>query len=239
MKKSAVSALSVYISIGVELAFTFLASVYVIRYLSVDDYGAYKLIASIVTLATYLTSFGLENTLGRFVPEYLSKKNYRNVNYLLSLMLVIRTLIIFVFIGILAVFKNPVFSFLKLPNVLMTWLIVIFILIFLNRTKSLFGSAMLASYLELYLDKLNVIVISIIRFILFLFVVKNNWGLEGLIISLLVVEILSFVYFLILAIKKYIDKHLLYKKPRIIITPLGDEIVLYGALAKSMKIFNE
>jgi glucokinase len=40
-------------------------------------------------------------------------------------------------------------------------------------------------------------------------------------------------------IKKYIDKHLLNKKPRIIITPLGDEIVLYGALSKSMKILNE
>jgi glucokinase len=40
-------------------------------------------------------------------------------------------------------------------------------------------------------------------------------------------------------IQKYIDRHLLNEKPRIIITPLGEEIVLYGALAKSMKIMTE
>jgi len=204
MKKSFISALSVYVSTGVQIVFAFLASVYIISYLSVEDYGAYKLIASIITVAAFLTSFGLENTLGRFVPEYLSKDNYRNVNRLLLLTLAVRITIIFIFIGILVIFKNPIFSFLNLPDILMTWLAVICILIFIARTKSLFGKQLLASYIELYLDELNVIFVSIIRFILFVLVVVNNWGLKGLILSLLTVEILSFIYLLILAIKKYI-----------------------------------
>ncbi len=45
--------------------------------------------------------------------------------------------------------------------------------------------------------------------------------------------------FILGPIQQYIDKYLLNEKPRIIITPLGDEIVLYGALAKSMKIIIE
>jgi len=240
MNKSFISALSVYISTGVQITFAFLASVYVIRYLSVDDYGAYKLIASIIVLATYLTSFGLDNTLGRFVPEYLSKGNYRNVNYLLLLTLAVRTTIIFIFIGILVIFKNPIFSFLSLPDFLMTWLVVICILIFLERTKSLFGSAMLASYLELYLDKLNVIVVSIIRFMLFVLVVINNWGLKGLIFSLLILEILSFIYFLILAVKKYIDNKNKYTSSK---TSLEYKRItrfsFYSFLAVSTGIFKE
>jgi len=204
MKKSFISALSVYTSTGVQIVFAFLASVYIIRYLSVDDYGAYKLIASILTLAGYLTSFGLENTLGRFVPEYLSKGNYRNVNRLLLLTLVVRITVIFIFIGILVIFKNPIFSFLNLPDILKTWLAAICILIFIVKTKSLFGKQLLASYIEHYLDELNVVFVSIIRFILFMLVAANNWGLKGLILSLLTVEILSFIYLLILAVKKYI-----------------------------------
>lgn len=240
MKKSFISALSVYVSTGVQIIFAFLASVYVIRYLSVDDYGAYKLIASILALATYLTSFGLENTLGRFVPEDLSKGNYRNVNRLLLLTLAGRTTTVFIFIGILVIFKNPIFSFLNLPDILMTWLAVICILIFMENTKSLFGTVLLASYMELYLDKVNVIFVSIIRFILFVLVVVNNWGLKGLILSLLSVEILSFIYLLILAVKKYIYNRNKYASSKVSLRHKRiTRFSFYSFLAASTGVFRE
>ncbi len=240
MKKSFISALSVYVSTGVQIVFTFLASVYVIRYLSVDDYGAYKLIASIITFAAFLTSFGLENTLGRFVPEYLSKGNYRNVNRLFLLTLAVRITTVFILIAILAILKNPIFSFLNLPDILMTWLAVICILIFIDGTKSLFGTALLAPYLELYLDKLNVIFVSIIRFILFLLVVINNWGLEGLILSLLSVEILSFIYFVVLAVKKYIYNKNKYASSKISLKYKRiTRFSFYSFLAISTGVFKE
>ncbi len=240
MRKSFLSTISVYVSTIVQIIFTFVASIYVIRYLSVADYGAYKLIASIMTFAAYFISFGLENTLGRFVPEYLSKGKYKNVNKLLLVLLFVRISAIFVFIGIVVLFKHPIFSFLNLPGVLMTWLGVICIFIFLEKTKSLFGTSLLASYLELYLDKINVIAVSIIRFILFLLVVYNNWGLGGLILSILVVDVVSFVYLLFLSIIKYRYNVQRYK-PKIekLEYKRINRFALFSFLAVSTGVFRE
>ena len=241
MNRAFISSLSVYVSTAVQIIFTFLTSVYIIRYLSVEDYGAYKLIASIIVFATYFTSFGLENTLGRFVPEYLSKGNYRGINRLLLLTLFVRITSIFVFIGILVSFKHSIFSFLNLPNILMTWLGVICVLIFLERTKTLFGEQLLASYLELYLAKINVIAVSIIRFFLFLFVIHNNWGLEGIVLSLLAVDIISFTYFLLHAVKKYNYNSVRY--PHNILINLDYKRIsrfsLFSFLAVSTGVFGE
>jgi glucokinase len=42
---------------------------------------------------------------------------------------------------------------------------------------------------------------------------------------------------LILApIMENIDRHLLNRRPRIMITPLGDDVVLYGALARALSL---
>lgn len=241
MKKSFISSLSVYVATVIQMVFTFLTSVYVIRYLSVENYGAYKLIFSLLTFSTYFTSFGLENTLGRFVPEYLSKGNYRNVNHLLLLTILIRISAIFLFIVILVSFKHSIFSFLNFPSFLMTWLGVICVLIFLERTKGLFGEQFLASYLELYFAKINVIVISIIRFFLFLFVVYNNWGLEGLILSLLAVDMISFVYFLVLAAKKYNYNKVRYSSKSLINLDYKriSRFSLFSFLAVSTFVFRE
>lgn len=240
MKKSFLSSLFVYIATAIQIVFTFLTSVYIIRYLSVADYGAYKLIASILTFAAYFTSFGMENTLGRFVAEYLSKGNYKNINHLLSVTLIVRITSVFLFIGLLVVFKYPIFSFLNLPDVLMTWLAVICVLIFIDRTKSLFGTSLLASYMEIYIDKINVIGISITRFILFLLVVHNNWGLGGLILSMLVVEVASFIYFSVFAIKKYIGNRKKYSsnKENLEYKRIS-RFALFSFLAVSTGVFRE
>jgi len=203
MNKTSISSILVYVSSIIRAVFSFLTFIYIVHYLSVTDYGAYKLIASIITFATYFTSLGLENTLVRFIPENISKGNYKNVNRILLLSLIARISLIFLFIGILFVFKQSIFSFFNLPDILMVWLPVICLIIFLSRTKSLFGKSLLSSYLELYINEMNVIAVTILRFFFFLLVIFNNWGLVGLIISMLCVEIISFCYFLFFAIKKY------------------------------------
>ena len=145
MNKTSLSSLSMYISIGVKIFFTFLISVYIIRYLSTDDYGAYKLIASILTFAAYCTSFGLSNAIVRFVPEYLIKREYKKVNRLIIIVVLFKITIVFLFIIILHIFKNSLFSFLNLPNILMVWLGVISLIIFFQQMYKVFGVSLLDS----------------------------------------------------------------------------------------------
>jgi O-antigen/teichoic acid export membrane protein len=193
----------VYISTGIQIVFTFLTSVYIIRYLSVEEYGAYKLIGSIIIFATYLTSFGLESALGRFIPEFIGKRQYKKINRILLLALLLRISVLFIFAGLLVFFKYSIFNFLNLPSILMSWLGVIILIIFIQRTDSLFGDQFLASYMEHYLSRLNQVGATVLQFVLFLCVVFYNWGLGGLILSMLIVQSLSFICYLYLAIRKY------------------------------------
>ena len=205
MKKSFISSTSIYIATGVQIIFTLLTSVYIIRYLSVEDFGAYNLIGSIITFSTYLTSLGLESALGRFIPEFLAKRQYKKINRILLLTLLFRISALFIFTGLLVIYRYSIFNFLNLPSVLMSWLGVIILIILIQRTDSLFGDQFLASFMEHYLSRLNQIGVTVLRFVLFLFVVFYNWGLGGLILSILIVQSLSFSHYLYLATRKYMQ----------------------------------
>lgn len=211
MKKHFISSSSIYISTSIQIVFTFLISVYLVRYLSVHDFGAFNLITSIITFATYLTSFGLENVLGRFIPEFLAKKQFKKINSLLLLTFLVRISALFLFTILLVIFKFSIFSFLNLPSILLSWLGVIILIIFIQRTDSLFGDKFLASYMEHYQSRLNQIGVTVISFILFLFVIFYNCGLGGLIVSLFIVHSLSFLHYLYLAIRRYKQNVIRYK----------------------------
>ena len=53
----------------------FLVTIYVIRKLSIEEYGLYNFLLSIVLLAQLCTSFGLSPIIQRYLPEYKEKNN--------------------------------------------------------------------------------------------------------------------------------------------------------------------
>jgi len=246
MKKVFISSVSIYLGRLSQILFGFLTSVYVVRYLSTQDYGAYKLIHTILLFSTYFTSLGLESTLGRYIPEFITKGRYKTVNRLISLALLLRIFAVLLLFGFLAFFRDFIFSFFNFPTILIVWFPAIFILIFLNRIKTLIGSQLLAAYIEHYLDNVNKIGSSVLRFALFLMVVKNNWGLEGLILSTICVDFLSFLYYLFFAVKKYLHNARLARNSEIT-SPETHEVNLrrigryaaFSYLSTSSDIFKE
>ena len=84
------SAVVVYIEQAITAISAFAISALLVRLLSESDYGVYRLMGSVLIFTLYFTSLGLEMSIARFVPEFLTKERYRNVNKLLSMVLLIR-----------------------------------------------------------------------------------------------------------------------------------------------------
>jgi O-antigen/teichoic acid export membrane protein len=51
-----------------------LTSIYIIRLLSIEDFGIYNFMLSLVAIAQVTTSLGLPSALTRYLPEYRQKE---------------------------------------------------------------------------------------------------------------------------------------------------------------------
>lgn len=60
------------------------------RGLSTDHYGIYKLVGSVLVFSSYAASFGLEMTVTRFIPDYMTKGRPKAANKLLGGAILIR-----------------------------------------------------------------------------------------------------------------------------------------------------
>ena len=104
----------------VRLAVTLTASVFItiiiVRGLSVEDYGIYTLLYSLISYVSVIASFGLPATLQRFIPEALQQKNYQQLRQL-----VIRAMLICIFftsitIALAFVFNGPIGRLLRVEG---------------------------------------------------------------------------------------------------------------------------
>lgn len=73
-------------------ATSLVVTVLLVRALSEHDYGIYNLFYSVICLLGMVASFGLANTLQRYIPEYYSKGEFRIANNLYRIASIIRLL---------------------------------------------------------------------------------------------------------------------------------------------------
>ncbi|MCK4818890.1 oligosaccharide flippase family protein, partial [bacterium] len=83
----------------VMFIFSALTSIYIIRELTVEDYGIYGFIGSLVAMASVITSLGLAPTIQRYLPEYREKGNNYFQKRILSISMLIRLLAGFIFVS--------------------------------------------------------------------------------------------------------------------------------------------
>ena len=65
-------------------------TIFLVRVLSEHDYGVYNLLYSLIALIGVVFSFGIGNTLQRYIPEYYSKGEFRIANNLYRATSIIR-----------------------------------------------------------------------------------------------------------------------------------------------------
>lgn len=95
-------------------ATSLVVTVFLVRALSEHDYGIYNLLYSVIGLLGMVASFGLANTLQRYIPEYYSKGEFRIANNLYRVASIIRLFSNVAVLGLGLIFWELVAPYLKI-----------------------------------------------------------------------------------------------------------------------------
>lgn len=94
-------------------ATSLVVTILLVRALSEHDYGIYNMFYSVIGLLGMVASFGLANTLQRYIPEYYSKGEFRIANNLYRIASIIRLCSNVVILGLGLIFWELIASYLK------------------------------------------------------------------------------------------------------------------------------
>jgi len=161
--------------------FNFLITIYVVKKLSVQDYGIYNLLYAIIGYLTLLTSMGILNILQRFLPEYNKKNEFSIVKRLVRSSLFIRLLLAIIYIVILVMLGPKLNFLLKVENIdyyirFFSLGIILFLLIQVLEVS--LGSLLLNKYILV-----SYFITTLIRGALVYLFLEMNYGIMGLLMA--------------------------------------------------------
>ena len=128
-----------YFAFLVETAAAFAISVLVVRGLSVEDFGAYKLASSIIMFGSYATSCGLDATLQRFGAELVATKRFAHLFKLLRYVRLVRVAALLIFCGGLLLFREPLAEAFHFTDSLQQVLLVVCGVLIVQSTNQMNG----------------------------------------------------------------------------------------------------
>ena len=188
-----------YAAALVMFIFSALTSIYIIRELTVEDFGIYGFIGSLVAMASVITSLGLAPTIQRYLPEYREKGNNYIQKRILSISMFIRLLAALIFVSILLIANNWLITIFNLPVSFQNFLPLITLIILFGLESNLLGNAALVALFENKYWNLSRTAYTCLKFVLFYLSLANGYGILGLIWCWLIVEVVLFVLYLIKA----------------------------------------
>jgi O-antigen/teichoic acid export membrane protein len=195
LKRAFTGSVASYTAILVDIVTGFAISVLLVRTLSMEDFGAYKLITSILLVGTYFSSCGLESTLQRFGTEFTTLRQWNRLKKLLKWVLVIRLSALTLFCALVLYFQSQIAEFFNLPRVLVGLLPIVCLILVFQSSSSLSGQTLLnirAAFMELNLTKVAISLAKVAGFVL---VLRLGLGLGGIVNTLLVISASAAMYY--------------------------------------------
>jgi O-antigen/teichoic acid export membrane protein len=175
--------------------FSILVGIYIIRKLSVSDYGVYNILANLIMISLFFTALGIPGILNRYIPEYYEKKQFHFLRKTAIGGLIVRFIAGIIFITIILIFSNFFVDYLHINKEIIDYLPVICIVILFTIESQLL-SAILVALLEQKYWNISNLLYSAIKFILFFFALYLGYGLIGLLWCWMAVEGLLFFLYL-------------------------------------------
>ena len=166
-----IARLAVSMTVGVFV------TTYIIRSLSVEDYGIYTVLYSFIGYVGVIGSFGVPEVFRRFIPEALQKKQYGLLKQLVFRGLVLRLLLSAATVGVILALQGPVGRLLKLENFLDYFSIFAF-----GIVLSLEASLLTSVLHSLFLHKYSVIagtIHTVFRGACVFVLLQMGWGIRG------------------------------------------------------------
>ena len=190
-----------YAAYLVMFIFAILTSIYIIRELTVEDFGIYNFIISLIAMAQFATSLGLAPTIQRYLPEYREKENNYFQKRILSISMLIRFLAGFIFVSVLLIANNWIINIFNLPQFSQKFFPLVALIILLVLESQLLGDAALVALFENKYWNFSRTAYTCLKFILFYFSLSKGYGILGLIWCWLIVEVVLFLLFLVKSYK--------------------------------------
>lgn len=177
--------------------FNFLILVYVVRQLTVENFGVYNLLKNILTVGLIISGLGLPQTLDRFIPEFRGAGNFEKVKSLFSTSVFIRLGLGLIFVFIINIFKTQIGSVFNFSQNLYNLLPYFSLVILIHIENQLFGDTLLIANLRhKYWNGVRV-VYGGIKFGLFILVLYKGLGMFWLVLAWALSELLLFIMYFI------------------------------------------
>jgi len=159
----------------------FLITVYIIRTLTVDDYGIYKILLAVMSYVALISSLGLQGVFRRFIPEFFQKKELSKLKALVERGLLLRMGLCVGIVLIIIVFAKPIGDVFKFQQAMQYFAVFSVSIVFF------LASSMLANTLISVFRHKHYLVVQVI-YVLFrggimYFMLSQGKGLMGLLIS--------------------------------------------------------
>ena len=159
----------------------FLISIYIIRKLSVTEYGIYNMLLAVMGYIGLFSSLGLPSIFQRYIPDFNEEKKVSNLKKLITQGSLLRVVLSALFVLFVILFSNQVGRFFKIED--WTGYFKIFSLgIIFSLESSLLSIALTSLFLHKYFVISNTLYVVLRAGILY-FLLKLGFGLNGLIIG--------------------------------------------------------
>jgi O-antigen/teichoic acid export membrane protein len=148
LRKGVAGGVGIYVAMVVSLLGGFFSSVLLVRYLSQEAFGVYRLFGSLVAVGSLFLSLGVDKALIRVGAELHASGNYRGYLALMRGLLAIRAATLGIVVVMVFLFRNELGPLLNLPAFAFDWLPVAGVALFVFSISSLWGQSFLATRLD-------------------------------------------------------------------------------------------
>lgn len=175
----------------------FLANIIIARGLGSAEYGVYATLLSSVSLATLFSSLGFEQILNTYIPRMSGKGSDARTAHLTRRLLILRLLVLMVASLAMVIFSKPLANLMHNSDLAGHLKFAILYLIFSNL--SLLLRRVLVAQLRMREASLIQVGTSLASLLLSYVFLRIGYGIQGLILALTLVSILSFLGYLLVS----------------------------------------
>jgi len=173
-----------------------------VRELSQNDFGEWNLYLNTFRFLVAFSAMGFPSLIQRFIPEFESTNNYRNIRITLIISFSFRLTLSIVLFTILYLWRDNIEELFKLQG-LSDYLAIVLLIIIIRTLNS--NSVSILNALIMHMHRNTIQLFGyIIQVVLFIYVIDNGLGIYGLLVAYLIASTLITVAYSIIFISKYI-----------------------------------
>ena len=172
-------------------AVSLIVMVFLVRVLSEHDYGVYNLLYSLIAFIGVVASFGIANTLQRFIPEYYAKKEFGIANRLYRLSSAVRLISNVILLSVIFLFWENISPILKIAEY-KPFFLLFSVVIILHMQRELLEICLGAYFLQKYSQGAT-LVFTLIKCAGYSFAIVLNTGLWEILITDLLAYLVAFI----------------------------------------------